>query len=85
LPLEPYTLLEEELTKINVREKPLALYLFTTEKYIQEEVAAKTSSGALCINDCSVHFAHPSLPFGWVGQSGMGKAHGQYGFLAFSN
>jgi aldehyde dehydrogenase (NAD+) len=85
LPLQTYTVLEEALTKINVREKPLALYLFTTEKYIQEEVAAKTSSGALCINDCSVHFAHPSLPFGGVGQSGMGKAHGQYGFLAFSN
>jgi aldehyde dehydrogenase (NAD+) len=39
----------------------------------------------LCFNDCAVHFAHPTLPFGGVGQSGMGKAHGQYGFLAFSN
>ena len=85
LPLEPYTLLEEALAKINSREKPLVLYLFSTGEYIQEQVLAKTSSGALCINDCAVHFGHTSLPFGGVGQSGMGKAHGQYGFLAFSN
>lgn len=85
LPLQPYTLLDEVIAIINSREKPLALYLFSTEEYIQEQVAAKTSSGALCFNDCAVHFAHPSLPFGGVGQSGMGKAHGQYGFLAFSN
>lgn len=85
LPLQPYTLLDEALAIINSREKPLALYLFSSEEYIQDQVAAKTSSGTLCFNDCAVQFAHPSLPFGGVGQSGMGKAHGQYGFLAFSN
>jgi aldehyde dehydrogenase (NAD+) len=85
LPLQPYTLLDEVLAMINSREKPLALYLFSTEEYIQDQVAFRTSSGALCINDCAVHFGHPALPFGGVGQSGMGKAHGYYGFLAFSN
>ena len=85
LPLLPYTLLDEALAMINNREKPLALYLFSDEEYIQQQVMAKTSSGTLCINDCAVHFGHPSLPFGGVGQSGMGKAHGAYGFFAFSN
>lgn len=85
LPIKSYTLLEEALEEINKRNKALSLYLFSTEKYIQEQVMAKTSSGAICINDCAVHFGHPSLPFGGVGQSGMGKSHGRYGFLAFSN
>jgi aldehyde dehydrogenase (NAD+) len=85
LPLQPFAKLEEAIEAINKRHKPLALYLFSNSADVKEQVLSKTSSGAVCINECAVHFGHPYLPFGGVGYSGIGKAHGQYGFLAFSN
>jgi aldehyde dehydrogenase (NAD+) len=85
LPVLGYTDLEEAITYINLKPKPLALYLFTTEKAIQKKVLKETSSGGAVINDCSLHFLQNELPFGGVKTSGFGKAHGYAGFLAFSN
>jgi aldehyde dehydrogenase (NAD+) len=70
---------------INRKPKPLALYLFSTNRKSREQVLRETSSGGVCINDCVIQFAHPELPFGGVNNSGMGKSHGLAGFLAFSN
>ncbi len=70
---------------INQKPKPLALYVFSQEKECSQEVLEKTSAGGALINDCVLHFLHPELPFGGVNNSGIGKAHGYFGFKAFSN
>jgi aldehyde dehydrogenase (NAD+) len=70
---------------VNRRPKPLALYVFSGSRAAAEEVLRTTTSGGACINDTLLHFVHPRLPAGGVGPSGMGKAHGHHGFLAFSN
>lgn len=85
LPVISYRSLDEAIQGINQKPKPLALYIFGSNKKEQKEVLSKTSSGAVCINDCAIHFLHPNLPFGGVNNSGIGKSHGYYGFLAFSN
>lgn len=85
LPLLTYKNMDEAIAKVNAQPKPLALYLFSEEPHITDHVLTHTSSGTVVVNDCAVQFGHPNLPFGGVGASGMGKAHGKYGFLAFSN
>lgn len=65
--------------------KPLALYLFTRDKQVEEKVLKAISSGGVAINDTITHVAHPNLPFGGVGQSGMGRYHGWQSFLTFSH
>lgn len=85
LPVISYDTLDDALSIINRLPKPLALYLFTTERAVRAKVIQKTSAGTVCINDCGVQFLHHELPFGGVNNSGIGKAHGYYGFLAFSN
>jgi aldehyde dehydrogenase (NAD+) len=85
LPIITYKNIEEAIAIINSKPKALALYLFTTERKIQEKVLQETTSGAVCINDCAIHFLHHNLPFGGVNNSGIGKSHGYFGFLAFSN
>lgn len=85
LPVIAYNSLDEATQYVNQRPKPLALYIFGSDKNERKEILAKTSSGAVCINDCAIHFLHPNLPFGGVNNSGIGKSHGYYGFLAFSN
>ncbi|WP_373493598.1 aldehyde dehydrogenase family protein [Aquiflexum sp.] len=85
LPVLGFSDLEEAITYINLKPKPLALYLFTTDKDAQKRVLKETSSGSAVINDCALHFLQNELPFGGVNSSGIGKAHGYHGFLAFSN
>ncbi len=85
LPVLQYNKIEEAVDMINSMQKPLAMYLFTRDKKIQRRVLSETSSGGLCINDTLVHFASTSLPFGGVGESGMGKYHGRMSFEAFSH
>ncbi|MCK6617304.1 MAG: aldehyde dehydrogenase family protein [Cyclobacteriaceae bacterium] len=85
LPIIPYHSSKDAIRFINKKPKPLALYIFGTDKKEQHEILINTSSGAVCINDCAIHFLHPNLPFGGVNNSGIGKSHGYYGFLAFSN
>jgi len=70
---------------VNARPKALTSYVFATDKRVINEFKARTSSGALLINDTLIHFGHPTLPFGGVNTSGIGKSHGKYGFLEFSN
>jgi aldehyde dehydrogenase (NAD+) len=73
------------LDLIHLQPKPLALYFFGKDDSRAKRVLTETSSGNLVINDCVLHFLHSELPFGGVNNSGIGKAHGKFGFLAFSN
>lgn len=85
LPILTYTHLNDALALINSQPKPLALYFFGSATDRAKRVMAETSSGNMVVNDCVIHFLHTELPFGGVNNSGIGKAHGKYGFLAFSN
>jgi aldehyde dehydrogenase (NAD+) len=85
LPVVTYRNLEEAITFINSKPKALALYIFSHQRKSQQKILKETSAGAVCINDCGIHFLHHNLPFGGVNNSGIGKSHGYYGFLAFSN
>lgn len=85
LPIRTYETTSEAVDFINQGPKPLALYIFSRRKEYQEAILTQTSSGSACINDCVLQFTHPNLPFGGVNQSGIGKSHGHFGFLAFSN
>lgn len=59
--------------------------MFSKNKKNTEKILTSTSSGGVCINDCVLHYTNPYLPFGGVNTSGIGKGHGYYGFIAFSN
>lgn len=85
LPILTFKELEEAITYINSKPKPLALYIFDQNKEEQQMLLKACSSGNAVINDCVLHFLHNELPFGGVNNSGIGKAHGHHGFLAFSN
>jgi aldehyde dehydrogenase (NAD+) len=85
LPIHTYSDLDEAIQLINNKPKPLALYLFGTDSRKEKKIIEETSSGSVCLNDCAVQFLHHNLPFGGVNNSGMGRSHGYYGFLAFSH
>ena len=74
----------EAVAFINKREKPLALYVFAS-KGVAREVIAHTSSGGGCVNDVIMHIANENMPFGGVGNSGMGRYHGRDSLYAFSH
>lgn len=84
LPVMTFEKMETVTDYVNSHEKPLAFYYFGTNKSAKE-VFAKTTSGGACINDTLMHITNHHLPFGGVGNSGMGKYHGHDSFLAFSN
>jgi aldehyde dehydrogenase (NAD+) len=67
------------------RPKPLALYVFTRSKALEEAVLERLSAGSVCINDAVIFMVSPELPFGGVGNSGMGRYTGWYGFETFSH
>ncbi len=77
--------LDEAIAFVNAREKPLASYLFSNDKKEQARVLAEISSGGAVINHTLMHVLVPQLPFGGVGDSGMGAYHGKWGFEAFSH
>ena len=85
LPLQKYSSLDEAISLINEKPKPLALYLFTRSARNQEKVIYETSSGGVNINDTLIQFANNNLPFGGINNSGLGNSHGYFGFKAFSN
>lgn len=85
LPILSYKKIDEAINFINKRPKPLALYLFTTKNTLIRQVTQQTSSGGVCINDTISHITTPHLPFGGVGDSGMGQYHGEKGFEVFSH
>lgn len=84
-PVMEYTDLDQAITFIQDRPKPLALYLFTSSKQTEQQIIGQVSFGGGCINDTLMHIATPHLPFGGVGESGMGNYHGKYSFEAFSH
>lgn len=85
LPIVSYHDLDEAIAIINNKPKPLGLYFFTQNKRDEVRILRETSAGGVCINDCGIQFMQHHLPFGGVNNSGLGKSHGHYGFLAFSN
>src|SRR5688572_10611163 len=85
LPVLTFQSFDEVIETINKKPKPLALYFFGSGQKELQRVKQETSSGAICVNDCAIHFLHHNLPFGGVNNSGIGKSHGYYGFIAFSN
>ncbi|KAL0162181.1 hypothetical protein M9458_041577, partial [Cirrhinus mrigala] len=80
LPILTVSSADEAIKFINQREKPLALYIFSSEDKLIKRMIAETSSGGVVANDCLMHFSVSSLPFGGVGNSGMGCYHGKHGF-----
>jgi coniferyl-aldehyde dehydrogenase len=80
-----YDRLEAAVDDINSRPKPLALYYFGKDRREMRWVLAHTTSGGVTVNDIAVHFLADELPFGGVGESGMGAYHGESGFLRFSH
>jgi aldehyde dehydrogenase (NAD+) len=85
LPILTYDSLDEVIAEINQRPKPLALYIFATDRAVQNKIVESTSSGGVVINEVIMQANLPSLPFGGVGASGMGKYHGRASFDTFSH
>ncbi|WP_414576048.1 aldehyde dehydrogenase [Anabaena sp. CCY 9402-a] len=85
LPIIEYTDIETPIALINSQPKPLALYLFSRNQNLQKHILQTTSSGGVCINDIALQFAVSSLPFGGVGNSGIGSYHGKASFDTFSH
>ena len=85
LPIVAYKTLEDAYRVIAEREKPLVLSLFSRDARVQRDVLRRTRAGGTAINDTLLHFYQLNLPFGGVGNSGVGKSHGVFGFEAFSN
>lgn len=85
LPVIGYKNIQDALSIIESKPKPLALYLFSGQKSFRNRIIKETSSGTVCINDCGIQFLHHELPFGGINNSGIGKAHGYFGFQSFSN
>lgn len=84
LPVMTFEKIDEVTHYVNRNEKPLAFYYFGKNKKAKE-VLYRTTSGGACINDTLMHITNHKLPFGGVGNSGLGKYHGHESFLAFSN
>lgn len=85
LPVYGFTKIDEVIDEINSREKPLALYIYSSTKKNINHILDNTRAGGSCINHNAVHFFNTNLPFGGSNNSGIGKGHGWYGFEAFSN
>ena len=85
LPLIPFDNLDDVIGRINSQPKPLALYIFEKDRSSIDRVIANTSTGGIGINVTVAQFLHPNLPFGGVNNSGIGAAHGEYGFRSFSH
>ncbi len=85
LPVMEFEQLDDVIKFINERERPLALYYFSKSRGRRDKVIDQTTAGGGCINDTMMHLSNPSLPFGGVGLSGMGRYHGKYSFEAFSH
>ena len=85
LPILGFSKLEEVLRTISSKEKPLSAYLFSDDEKEQDLFLSEISFGGGCINDVVMHLSNDYLPFGGVGNSGIGNYHGKFGFLDFSH
>lgn len=84
LPIISYTNIDNAINYINSKEKPLSLYVFASKKQA-DYIIKHTFSGSAAINDCIIQLSNRYLPFGGVGNSGMGNYHGKFGFYTFSH
>ena len=85
LPVLDYDRFEDALALLHDRPTPLALYLFTKDRATQKRVLAATRSGGVCLNDTVTHILGHGLPFGGLGESGLGAYHGEAGFDCFTH
>ena len=85
LPIVTYESLDEALKIIGEKEKPLVLYIFSRANDVVRRIIASTRAGGTVVNHTLIHFYQLNLPFGGVGNSGIGKGHGFFGFQSFSN
>jgi aldehyde dehydrogenase (NAD+) len=85
LPILEYKTLDDAIAQVNSHPKPLAFYFFCKSKQKQQQVLNSTSSGGVCINETVLHVGLSTLPFGGVGNSGMGNYHGKASFDTFSH
>ncbi|HEY9545644.1 MAG TPA: aldehyde dehydrogenase family protein [Solimonas sp.] len=85
LPIIGYRDLDQVIGAINAQPKPLALYIWSKNESNIQRMLKRTSAGGTCINHVVMHFAQGNLPFGGVNNSGIGSAHGEFGFKAFSH
>jgi aldehyde dehydrogenase (NAD+) len=85
LPVISWTDFEEVVDFINARPKPLAMYYFSKSKRELDALINRTSAGGIAVNDTITHFINASMPFGGIGESGIGAYHGKYGFDTFSH
>lgn len=85
LPVIAYQQLDEAIREVKKRPKPLSCYVFTQDKKVASKIIREVSFGGGAVNDAVMHITHPYLPFGGVGNSGMGAYHGKEGFKAFTH
>ncbi|MDD3079424.1 MAG: aldehyde dehydrogenase family protein [Paludibacter sp.] len=85
LPVISFESLDEAITKVKKREKPLSCYVFTQDKSLRDKILHEISFGGGAVNDAIMHIANNKVPFGGVGESGIGSYHGEYGFKTFSH
>ncbi|MCX7551633.1 aldehyde dehydrogenase family protein [Xanthomarina sp. F2636L] len=85
LPIKTYETIEEAVSYVNSKEKPLALYIFSKSKKTINYVLQNTRAGGTCINHNLLQFLNHNLPFGGSNNSGIGKSHGIFGFQEFTN
>lgn len=85
LPILTYESLDEAIQTVESHPHPLALYFFSEDKAAQKKVLDRCHFGGGCINDTIIHLATSAMPFGGVGESGMGGYHGQAGFDEFTH
>lgn len=85
LPVIPFSNWDEALEKVRSKPHPLATYVFSNRKSEQNKASDELQFGGMTINDTMQHIANPNLPFGGVGNSGIGSYHGKWGFDAFSH
>ena len=85
LPIKTYKTVQEAISYINSKEKPLALYIYSKSKKNTNYIIQNTRAGSTCINNNVVQYSNHNLPFGGSNNSGIGKSHGVFGFQEFSN
>jgi coniferyl-aldehyde dehydrogenase len=84
LPVVPYRSIDDVIARINAGPRPLAIYPFAQDRATVDRIIARAMSGGVTVNDALMHVAQHDLPFGGVGESGMGHYHGWEGFATFS-
>ena len=85
LPVLTYDSLDDLIARQQKKARPLALYIFTGDRALEKRIVSALPSGGVCVNDTVIHLANPHVPFGGVGNSGMGACHGRTGFDTFTH